>query len=488
MMYALMAAMAASVRCMVPGQLISMVHCADRVKLPCIMQVGMSGGDLEGGRNNGRNADVQALKKLFYSGTEATVDVERAAARQNGLLLDLPIARFRSVLLPHQQAGFNIFQPQLVHLFESLMATPEPWFYMHVLLPGGVDNLGNPDYALPGLGVDGAPGDKATLQGTLMQIVATKRMPDARIALISQGLHRAVVVRGTRALPYARGDVQILPDAEQLLAATLRATSLAASSLLYASSLRLAWEEECAWRAYEFGRVDMEAIVDLPPFAGFDPSALEGCSASAASAAVTERTPPAPTASSGVATAVPGETDARHGSEVVEFAVTGATEAARAMSEAETSAYEAETAELLGALEVQIWLELDAFLRGVAQRSADGGLPAPTAQLLSLLPPAPAAGWPDEFRLAEVALSLEERVEAQRAIALFNPAMGEPEPFVPVCHERLPVRRRVQRLSFVLLASICREDEVLLRGLEVTSTADRLRLALRQLRALRESL
>ena len=31
------------------------------------MQVGMTGGDLEGGMDPARNADVRALKKLFYS-------------------------------------------------------------------------------------------------------------------------------------------------------------------------------------------------------------------------------------------------------------------------------------------------------------------------------------------------------------------------------------------------------------------------------------
>jgi len=44
-------------------------------------------------------------------------------------------------------------------------------------------------------------------------------MPDARIVLTCQALSRAVVLRGTQALPYTRADVQLLPDAEQLRAA-----------------------------------------------------------------------------------------------------------------------------------------------------------------------------------------------------------------------------------------------------------------------------
>ena len=85
------------------------------------------------------------------------------------------------VLLPHQQTVLNVFQPEYVHMFETLLASPKPWYYLHVLLPGvgrdGVENLCNPEYALPGLGDDDdAPGPKATLQGTLMQVIGVQRL------------------------------------------------------------------------------------------------------------------------------------------------------------------------------------------------------------------------------------------------------------------------------------------------------------------------
>ena len=104
------------------------------------MQVGMTGGDLEGGGNEQRNAEVRALKKLFYSAADDTATAG-AGEEHLGMLRDIPIARFRMTLLPHQQAAFNIFQPQLVHMFESLLATPKPWLYMHAILPGGAENL-----------------------------------------------------------------------------------------------------------------------------------------------------------------------------------------------------------------------------------------------------------------------------------------------------------------------------------------------------------
>ena len=64
-----------------------------------------------------RNADIAALKSLFYrpDGDAAAT----AAAARFGLHRDLPIARFRMVLLPHSQIAFNIFQPALVHLYRE---------------------------------------------------------------------------------------------------------------------------------------------------------------------------------------------------------------------------------------------------------------------------------------------------------------------------------------------------------------------------------
>ena len=42
-----------------------------------------------------------------------------------------------------QQVVLNVFQPEYVHMFETLLATPQPWLYLHVQLPGGVANLGS---------------------------------------------------------------------------------------------------------------------------------------------------------------------------------------------------------------------------------------------------------------------------------------------------------------------------------------------------------
>ena len=143
-----------------------------------------------------------------------------------------------------------------------------------------------------------------------------------------------------------------------------------------------------------------------------------------------------------------------------------------------------EAAARLEALEMQAWLDLDAFLRALASRTGDG-MRAP-AQLVALMPPPPAAGWPDEFLIQRVAVSLRQKAAARRSMGMFSPS-DDPEPFVP-CGSSYLARRRAQRFSFALWATISRDNRDLVRALETTSTAERLRLAMRRLRELREQM
>ena len=168
-----------------------------RVSHPVMQK--MDGGDLEGGASSERNADVKLLKKLFYK--DSKDEEPREAGGAGWLFRNIPLARWQVVLLPHQQVLLNVFQPEYVHMFEVLLAQPRPWHYMHVLLPGGVESLDKPEYALPGLATGGGlrGGSKAQLQGVLMQVVAVQRQKDARLRLVVQGVGRAVALRGTQA-------------------------------------------------------------------------------------------------------------------------------------------------------------------------------------------------------------------------------------------------------------------------------------------------
>jgi len=186
--------------------------------------------------------------------------------------------------------------------------------------------------------------------------------------------------------------------------------------------------------------------------------------------------------------------EASAASEVVRAALAQATEVeAGAEAEAEAEAeqeqeqkQEQEQEAGLAALETQVWLELDALLSSLADRTNDAPLGSTAyAQLLSLLPPPPAAGWPAEFRLGEAAAALRERTEEQLAVGMFNTGFDTIEPFVP-CAVSYPPRRRAQRLSFMVWPTIGLENAKLQAALEATSTGDRLRSAVLRLRELRE--
>ena len=480
------------------------------------------GADLQGGRDESRNAEVAQLKRLFYSDDESESQASASESlRQQGFLADVPIARWKSQpFLPHQQVLLNIFQPEYTHMFESLLASPQPWYYMHLHLPGGIENLANPEYALP----DGVtPSESASLgarHGTLMRVVSFKRLPDARLRIVVQGLGRAIVVRGTQQLPFARGDVQLLPDTEALLdaACTSRAwlleeakrraveatdasddddgTSCDEGKRRRRTVLAAAAAEEAWWRDYEHAAYELtDGSVPPPAFCSFDPAQAARAVAGATDAvheALHEALAPAEAEE-----ALRGEASEEVASALFEAVVM------TPLDEAEEEAAEeaAERAVSLQTLELQVWLELDAVLRSIAHLAGDpDAMPAPV-QLLGLIPPAPAGGWPDDFALLRVATQLRAAEAAKSATDAetlviggsasdmlgYDP--GEAEPFEPV-DAGYPARRRAQRLSFSIWQVIANywAGLELQPVLEVESTSDRLRMSLIRLRALAEQL
>ena len=537
------------------------------------MQVGF-GGDLMGGEDEARNAEIESLKRLFFS-SDAEPDPEQpasAAAEQTavpdsdllGLLPDLPLARWSMVLLPHQQTTLNVFQPQYTLMFESVLAAPEPWLYMHLNLPGGAENLANPEYALE-------PGTKAPLAGTLMRIAAVERLPDSRLALIVQGLCRAVVVRATQTLPYARADVAVLPDAEQLLAAAranrrwlLAAQQQAATQAKGAAAaegndaddandapaevptpaarrrmvMAAAVAEELCWREYEnLGDVELDGVTLPPALCMFDTSVGVAADAAAREEGAVAAAMAAVVANA-AAVAATGDDDAAEGGAALSplsdaddggsaDATGAATEAAGGpsgwdelctscdpllaalveatastpcgMSDAAAIAREialeeeeaAEEARALEQLEVQVWVELDALLRGLARVAGSASMPAPS-QLLGLLPDPPRPhGWPDDFALQRIVVELRKHAARRRgrAAPLDAPQSADaqlgPEPYIEHARECYPPRRRATRLSYQLWPLIREEGLRLQPALdECPSTAERLRMALLRLRQL----
>ena len=94
------------------------------------------------------------------------------------------------------------------HMFESILAKEQPWYYVHLHTPGGTDNLMDAEYALDD------PQSKAPRVGVLMRVISSDHTEDSRLSMVVQGLMRVRIVEQTQKEPYHRATVQLLPDEE----------------------------------------------------------------------------------------------------------------------------------------------------------------------------------------------------------------------------------------------------------------------------------
>ena len=363
---------------------------------------------------------------------------------------------------------------QYTLMFETLLASPEPWLYAHVMLPGGTKNLTNPAYALGG----GA----APLHGTIMQVIAVQREADSRLTLLVHGIGRCIVLRATQESPYARADVQSLPDDECLVSCAHRVLGFLGAKapevprairrrLLMASAA----SENLHWRQYEFANHTLSQHLSLSLCDSSE--VARGCR-DTADAAHTEAMLAMPLAPH-LLLEPPEDDTMWQSSEPVLRALDRALDA---MDEDECEELDAEGEQSLTALEVQVWLELDLLLRRLAQlRGPANKAPVPS-QLLGLLPPPPPNDWPDGFALAGVASQLRQRYEGALAEGEAAALTASLWSYVPISLENYPARRRVQRLSYAVWSVIGGQGVDLQPLVEVESTCDRLRLALRRMR------
>ena len=158
-------------------------------------------------------------------------------------------------------------------------------------------------------------------------------------------------------------------------------------------------------------------------------------------------------------------------------------DAVHAEAEEDAEAVAVECDRVLADLELQVWLELDAFLRRFAWNRGTiiGGAAAPApVQLLGLLPPPPVGGWPDDFILGSVVVDLRKAA----ASAARLPRAGVRPRALRADSRALPPRRRAQRLSYSIWIVLKEPGLDLQPPLDTASTAERLRLVLRRIREL----
>ena len=172
---------------------------------------------------------VRELQKTFYKDEEAPtvqVGLETDASLQDTIALstiqNLPLWRVQWTELPGSQNVLNVHVPHYTNMFQKILkGQSKKWgdhddendgtnggdyYFGHIFLPGGSENLDNPDYAL-------REGDV----GTLMRVCDSRQQSDGRLTLVVQALEKFEISSVVRShSPYAIADVSVRIDDEQI--------------------------------------------------------------------------------------------------------------------------------------------------------------------------------------------------------------------------------------------------------------------------------
>lgn len=151
-----------------------------------------------------RRSNVDRLNDLFYeSGTGPMI------CEETGSIRNLPLWRVQWNALPGTREVYNVHVPHYTNMFEGLVRHNRPWYFGHSYLPGGSTNLRNAAYALE-------EGTRASLTGTLMEVVDATRLRDGRLCVLAQGVGRFRVTDVTRETPHFEVDASLVLDDEEL--------------------------------------------------------------------------------------------------------------------------------------------------------------------------------------------------------------------------------------------------------------------------------
>ena len=146
-----------------------------------------------------------ALEAVLRSTEEERLITD--VADSAGSIESLPLWTSRWTALPGFTHTIRIDEPRYVHLFNALLARGTPAHFGQLKLPKGT-SLGA-DYML-------RPSDAAPKVGVLMEALTAEALPDGSVAIVARALGRFRIVRPTSTAPYARADVALLPDEEEL--------------------------------------------------------------------------------------------------------------------------------------------------------------------------------------------------------------------------------------------------------------------------------
>ncbi len=161
---------------------------------------------------------VRELQKSFYKDEETP----KSASTNTNIIENLPLWRVQWTELPGSQNVLNVHVPHYTNMFQKILkGQTKAWgddenndddlnqesnfYFGHIFLPEGSENLDNPEYALQ-------EGDV----GTLMKISDSRQQSDGRLTLVVQALERFEISNVIRShSPYGIADVKVCVDREQ---------------------------------------------------------------------------------------------------------------------------------------------------------------------------------------------------------------------------------------------------------------------------------
>jgi len=409
---------------------------------------------------------VQQIQKSFYSNETGT----SPPRRYDGVIDELPLWRVQWTELPGFQNVLNVWQPHYTNMFMKIVSGPKPWYFGHLHLPGGTENLGEERFYL-----DGREGREAPMTGVLMNVCDYVREDDGRLTIIVQGMEKFRVLEPVRHTPYSIAKVQLRPDVE-LIASHYETVSdeLCSSSpedgggddddggsniggsrhkQVWAISRAAAVSEALHWHPFEYRHVPLvktvtpagAVVTSVSPLSNYDGGADVVSSGRGADGDEDDVGEVARMVARDVVkeyqdVGLDGvEDDCEDEAWMAEFLSKGSNELDdRSIRERE----------------YRVWVELDKMIRLLIKATPyyQDGVPIPT-QMVGLLPrrpPAPHESFPSDFTLKKFVETLVSRQDSSAP-----PMVGTAtkSPFVHVdgeAYEDYPSLRRIQRLSFVV--------------------------------------
>lgn len=345
-----------------------------------------------------REARMKLVRQLQRSFYQDEMEEIKPPAEGSTIIEDMPLWRTQWSELPGYQNVLHVHVPHYTNMFQKILRSDaKNKYFGHLYLPGGSENLDNPDYKLE-------ENTKAPLVGALMKITSHRELEDGRLILVVQALEKFRIVEAKRHhSPYSIATVEILPDKE----------------LVHAQSYSEVDGVDSAVGTTDNNKNVSDAVAqafDLHEFE-FQPVIQGG-----------------PIEEAAVSPLVNYDTHFKgNNGEHKEKSNDSNNDMSASISE----------------LEYKVWVHIDDMihlLQSFVDPMKTRPIPIPT-QILGLLPTNPIHPWPEQFCLEKYALKLEKE---NALIGTFSKSE-----FVRVDNHQgiqYPPLRRAQRLSFVLWA------------------------------------